>query len=103
MLVEAGLSAEVYDRLDLLVGAKHRTSSGRDYVPEIRDFNDVRDFPAPFVTDDQETLWGAGVRYRFAPGIYLTLQYQRFHYGDDVTPADDYRLGQIFALFRMPF
>ncbi|MDX1545767.1 MAG: hypothetical protein R3247_02195 [Rhodothermales bacterium] len=102
-LVEAGITAEVYDRLDVLLGTKLRTSSGRDYVPTIREFNDVRDFPAPFVTDDQETLLGAGLRYRFREGIYLTVQLQRFSYGDDATPDDDYRLNQIFALYRMSF
>jgi hypothetical protein len=103
VLVEAGLTAEVYDQLDVLVGAKVRTSSGRDYVPDIEDFNEVRDFPAPFVTDDQESLLGAGIRYRFKEGVYLTLQAQRFAYGDDATPDDDYRLGQLYALYSMSF
>ena len=102
-LFEAGISVEVYDRLDVLLGTKLRTSSGRDYVPEIENFNDVRDFPGPFVTDDQETLVGTGLRYRFNDGIYLTLQYQRFSYSDDATPADDYSLDQVFALYSMSF
>ncbi len=102
-LIEAGLSAEVYERLDLLAGVKYRTSSGRDYVPLIENFNDVRDFPGAFVTDDQETLLGAGVRYRFKDDVYLTVQYQSFRYGADATPEDDYRIGQVFALYSMTF
>ncbi len=102
-LVEAGLTAEVYDRLDVLLGAKRRASNGRDYVPQLINFNDVRDFPAPFVTDDREALLGAGLRYRFREGIYLTIQYQRFRYHDAATPAEDYRLGQFFALYSMSF
>ena len=102
-LVEAGLTAEVYDGLDVLLGLTHRQSSGREYVPEFERFNDVRDFPGPFVTDDAETLLGAGLRYRFRDDVYLTVQAQRFAYGDDATPDDDYRLGQVFALFHMPF
>lgn len=102
-LFEAGLAVEVYDRLDLLLGTKVRTSSGRDYVPLIENFNDVRDFPGEFVTDDQEALLGTGLRYRFRDGIYLTLQYQRFNYSDDATPADDYSLDQVFALYSMTF
>ena len=102
-LIEAGLAAEVYDRLDVLLGATHRRSNGREYVPEFVRFNDIRDFPGPFVTDDAETLLGAGLRYRFRDDVYLTVQVQRFAYGDDATPADDYHLDQVFALFRMPF
>lgn len=103
LLVEAGVTAEVYDRLDVLLGATVRTSSGRDYVPEIENFNDIRDFPGPFVTDDGESLLGAGLRYRFHEDVYLTLQYQSFRYGRDAAPEADYRIGQVFALFRMLF
>ncbi len=103
LLLEAGLAAEVYDRLDVLLGARLRSSSGRDYVPQIENFNDIRDFPAPFVTDDGESLLGAGLRYRFLDDVYLTLQYQSFRYGRDAAPENDYRIGQVFALFRMTF
>lgn len=102
-LIEGGISAEVYDRLDILVGAKARSSSGRDYVPEIENFNDVRDFPGAFVTDDRETLLGAGLRYRFQDNVFLTVQFQQYSYGDDATPADDYTVGQVFALYSMSF
>ena len=109
VLLEAGVTAEVYDRLDLLLGFKGRASSGRDYVPQITNFNDVRDFPRAFVTDDGETLLGAGVRYRFGEDIFLTLQYQRFSYGaDELVPGDgrsddDFTIGQVFALYSMDF
>ena len=103
VLVEAGLAAEVYDRLDLLVGTKVRRSDGRDYVPVIENFNDVRDFPAAFVTDDRESLVGAGLRYRFSDDVYLTVQFQQFYYGDDATPVDDYQVSQVFALYSMSF
>ena len=103
VLLEAGVTAEVYDRLDVLVGLTTRASSGREYRPQIVAFNDVRDFPGPFVTDDQEVLLGAGLRYRFRDDVYLTVQAQRYAYGDDATPDDDYELGQVFALYTMLF
>ncbi|WP_412063063.1 hypothetical protein [Rubrivirga sp. IMCC45206] len=103
LLVELGLAVEVYDRLDVLLGSKTRSSSGRDFVPVLADFNDVRDFPGPFVTDDRESLVGAGLRYRFKDDVYLTVQVQQFSYGADASPDDDYRLGQVFALYSMTF
>lgn len=103
VLFEAGLSVEIYDRLDVLLGGKLRSSSGRDYIPTIENFNDVRDFSDPFVTDDRETLAGAGLRYRFQDGVYLTVQYQSFGYGRDDAPEDDYRIAQVFALYSMTF
>ncbi len=107
-LVEAGLSVEVYDRLDVLLGGKYRTSSGSDYLAVIENFNDVRDFPGRFVTDDSEALYGAGLRYRFRDDVYLTLQAQRFSYSDDGAregqePGADYQIGQVFALYSMTF
>ena len=103
LILEAGLAVEVYERLDVLLGYKRRASEGRDYIPQIENFNDVRDFPGPFVTDDRETLAGAGLRYRFGPGVYLTVQYQSFAASDDATPEDDYEIGQVFALYSMTF
>ena len=103
VLFEGGLSAEVYDRLDLLVGAKLRSSSGSDYRPVIEDFNDVFDFPERFVTDDREALVGTGLRYRFRDDVYLTVQVQSFGYSRDDAPESDYRVGQVFALYSMTF
>ncbi|MEM1116901.1 MAG: hypothetical protein AAGJ11_10380 [Bacteroidota bacterium] len=102
-LFEVGLVAEVYDRLDVLLGAKTRSSSGSDYVPQVENFNDVRDFPGRFVTDDRESLLAGGLRYRFRDDVYLTVQVQQFRYGDDATPEDDYRFDQVFALYTMSF
>ena len=102
-LFEAGVAVEVYDRLDVLLGAKTRTSSGSDYLARIVDFNDVQSFSRPFVTDDQESLLGGGLRYRFRDDISLTVQFQRFNYSSDGAPDADYTLNQIFALYTMTF
>ncbi|MEL6445329.1 MAG: hypothetical protein AAFQ86_13970 [Bacteroidota bacterium] len=110
LLFEAGFAFEIYNRLDVLAGTKLRTASGREYIPIFENFNDVRDFPAPFDIDDQETLLGAGLRYRFRDDVYLTVQFQHLSYTNDATPAEgvtlppeDYSFGQIFALYSMFF
>lgn len=103
-LFEAGLSVEVYDRLDVLFGAKTRTSSGLDYIARIIDFNDVETFSDEFDVDDSESLLGGGLRYRFGDDISLTVQYQRFSYSDDADMgAESFTLDQIFALYTMTF
>ena len=43
-----------------------------------KNFNDVADFPELYLADDQESLIGAGIRYRFREDIYLTIQYQQY-------------------------
>ncbi|MEM6782629.1 MAG: hypothetical protein AAF624_02715 [Bacteroidota bacterium] len=110
LLFEAGFAFEIYNRLDVLAGTKLRTADGREYIPVFENFNDVRDFPEPFDIDDQETLLGAGLRYRFRDDVYLTVQFQHLSYSNDATPAEgvtlppeDYSFGQIFALYSMFF
>ncbi|MEM6965383.1 MAG: hypothetical protein AAF573_11500, partial [Bacteroidota bacterium] len=62
-LIEVGLEAEVFSKFDLLFGVKLLAAEGTEYIPEIVEFNDVRDFPAPYVVDDTESLIGVGFKY----------------------------------------
>ncbi|MEL6971137.1 MAG: hypothetical protein AAFZ63_06470 [Bacteroidota bacterium] len=102
-LIEVGLEAELFDRFDLLAGARLLTAEGSDYIPEYSGFNDIEDFPSRFIADDQETLIGAGFRYRFRDNIYLTVQYQQFSLERAQDPTNDYDLRQIFAQYNMEF
>ena len=102
-LLEVGLEAEVFNRFDVLLGAKMLSAEGREYVPEIENFNDVADFPELYLADDQESLIGAGIRYRFREDIYLTIQYQQYSLQRALDPTNDYDLRQIFAQYNMEF
>ncbi len=102
-LLEVGVEAEAFNRFDVLLGAKYRSAKGTDYVPLIETFNDVKDFPAPFIADDTEALLGAGFRYRFKDGVYLTVQYQNFSFNQPEDAGKDYRLKQVFVLYSMSF
>ncbi len=102
-LVEAGVEAELFSRFDLLLGARLLSASGNEYIPLIEEFNDVKDFPAPYIADDAESLLGAGLRYRFNEGVYITLQYQSFDFSRKTDPGNDYQLNQFFVLYNMNF
>jgi len=102
-LIELGIEAELFQNFDLILGAKLFTSEGSDYVPQIVEFNDVRDFPGRFTADDSETLIGAGFRYTFRKGIYLTLQYNSIQSELGNDNPNDYSLNQFFALYTMNF
>lgn len=102
-LLEIGLEAELFNRFDLLLGAKMLSAEGRDYIPSIDVFNNIEDFPAAFVADDQETMIGAGLRYRFKDDVYLTVQFQQFSLERALDPTNDYDLQQVFAQYVMKF
>jgi len=102
-LLELGLEVEAFPKFDFLLGAKFFSSEGTDYVPLILQFNDVRDFPAPFVADDKESLIGGGIKYEFKKGVYMTLQYHHFSSERGMDNPNDYDLNQVFVLYSMKF
>jgi hypothetical protein len=102
-MIELGLEAELFPKFELLLGAKLLTAEGVDYVPRVDEFNDVKDFPSQFVADDTENLLGAGFKYEFKEGIYMTLQYQSFSSQLGTDDTNDYNLNQIFVLYNMKF
>ncbi len=102
-LIELGLEAELFSKFELLLGAKIFTSEGTDYVPLIGQFNDVQDFPAPYIADDQEILYGLGVKYEFKKDVYMTLQYNSYSSQLGTDNPNDYDLNQIFVLYNMKF
>lgn len=102
-LIELGLEAELFSKFELLIGAKIFSSEGTDYVPVIGQFNDVLDFPAPYIADDQEVLLGLGVKYEFKKDVYMTLQYNSYSSQIGADNPNDYNLNQIFVLYNMKF
>ncbi|MCB0707005.1 MAG: hypothetical protein KDC34_16935 [Saprospiraceae bacterium] len=102
-LIEVGLEAELFTNFDILLGAKLLSAEGREYVPRIDEFNDVKDFPAPYDANDTEQLLAAGLKYEFKKDVYLTLQYQTFSSKIATDNTNDYNLNQIFVLYNMNF
>ncbi len=102
-LIDLGLEAEIFTNFDILLGAKLLTAEGNDYIPLIENFNDIRDFPDPYIIDDTETLIGAGIRYRFNEDIYLTLQYNQTQVESNLMPENNYELEQFLLLYNMNF
>ncbi len=102
-LIDLGLEVEIFSKFDLLLGAKLFNSEGRDYVPILTGFNDVQDFPAPLVFDDEETMLGLGIKYEFKKDIYMTLQYNHFESVLGTDNPDNYDFQQFFVLYNMEF
>lgn len=102
-LIDLGLEVELFPKFDILLGAKLFSSEGRDYVPILSGFNDVQDFPAPYVADDTETMLGIGIKYEFKKDIYMTLQYNSFSSELGSDNPNNYELQQFFVLYNMKF
>ncbi len=102
-LIDLGLEVELFPKFDVLLGAKLFSSEGRDFVPILENFNDILDFPAPFIADDKETLLGLGIKYEFKKDIYMTLQYNSFNSELGSDNPNNYELNQFFVLYNMKF
>ncbi len=102
-LLDLGLEYELFSKFDILLGAKLFSSEGRDYIPVRENFNDIQDFPAPYIADDQETLLGVGIKYEFKKDIYMTLQYNSFDSQLGSDNPNNYDFQQFFVLYNMKF
>ncbi len=102
-LLDVGLEFELFSKFDILLGAKLFSSEGRDYIPIRENFNDIQDFPAPYIADDQETLLGVGIKYEFKKDIYMTLQYNSFNSELGSDNPNNYDFQQLFVLYNMKF
>jgi len=102
-LVELGFESELFKGFDLLLGVKFLQAEGNEYLPRIEQFNEVLDFPANTVFDDNEQLYAGGFRYMFKEGVYLTLQYHAFNSVKGQNNPNDFNLNQVFVLYNMYF
>lgn len=102
-LIELGLEAEIFESFSFLFGGKFLFAEGREYLPQITNFNDVQDFPGAYNADDVESLIGAGFRYDFREDIYLTLQYNYYSSELGGENPNNYNLNQVFVLYNMNF
>ena len=102
-LLEVGLQIELFENFDLLLGTKNLSSNGSEYIPDIVSFNEVRDFPPRTEFSDTESLLGAGIRYRFKEGVYLSVNYEQMSFQRETDATNNYRIDQIFVLYNMNF
>ena len=102
MLVDFGLTAEVLNRLDLLVGAKYFAASGNDFVGHRDGFNFVTGFDALNV-DINEIIATGGMRVRFSKQQSFSLNYNLVQFINNSTEANNYNVGQLFFNYTGKF
>ncbi len=77
-------------------------SKGNELVAGRDEYNSIIGY-TPWKIDAQETLWGGGVRYRFSPAIFLSVQGQFFTMNNAAMLNTDHRFSQVFILYNMKF
>lgn len=102
VFIDAGLSFEFSQNLDLLLGAKLWSVSGNAYTNERNIFNAIDDFGIENY-DFVENTYAAGLRYRFNDRNILSGQYQLFNIEHANDALVDYGISQFTLLYSLSF
>jgi len=102
MLIDFGFTAEVLNRLDLLVGAKYFSASGNDFIGQRDGFNFVTGFDG-FNVDINEVITTGGMRIRFSKQQSFSLNYNYVQVLNNSDESTNYNLGQLFFNYTGKF
>ena len=102
MLIDAGLTLEFADQLDLMLGAKLWHVEGNELINVRNRFNTIEDFEN-IAYDFNENVVAGGIRYRFNENNSLSGQYQLFDIKHQQEGMVDYGINQFTILFSLKF
>ena len=100
--VDAGISWEFAEKLDLLVGTKLWVVNGNAYVNLRNQFNTVVNFDV-IDYNFTENTYASGLRYRFSDKNTLSVQYQVFAINHKNTNFINYGISQFSFLYSLFF
>ena len=101
-LIEAGLEAELVDKLDFLVGAKLFSTNGIEYAAVRDEYNNIFRYNTINI-DQKETLLATGLKYRFNENIFLSAQFIKSNWKNNLKDEDSYNINRVLLLFDMRF
>jgi len=101
-LYSAGLEAEIFTHLDLLVGFQQITYQGAEFTAMRDEYSQIFNF-SEYEVDGTETLTGAGIRYRFSDSAFVSTQWNSFRNNDQLAAVSPYTMNQLVWVFQMKF
>jgi hypothetical protein len=101
-LIDLGLSFNIVDQLDLMVGMKYFQAKGNEFMIERNAFNTVQDF-RPMDIDFSEFTSALGLRYRFSETNHLLVNYQNHNITHRGNAGTNYGISQFNILYRLTF
>ncbi len=102
MLVDFGITAEVFRRVDLLTGVKYFAAEGNEFIAARDGFNLVTGFNE-FDIDVNELMFSIGTRVRFSDNQAFSLNYNMSQFTDNNVNNSGLNFGQLFFNFTGKF
>lgn len=101
--IDAGLTVEVLNGLDVLAGVKTLKAKGNEYYAIRDEFNRLSATPTEVKYNDNESVFALGLRYRFSKNTYLTGQWHNANLKFNDDNANSYKVNQVFLNYTMLF
>lgn len=101
-LVDLGLSFNIVNQLDLMLGMKYFQAEGNEFMIDRNIFNAVQDF-RPMDIDFTEFTSAIGLRYRFSETNHLLVNFQNHNITHRGSAGTNYGISQFNILYRLTF
>ncbi|MBX9852536.1 MAG: hypothetical protein K2X86_12375 [Cytophagaceae bacterium] len=103
ILIDAGLTAEIFKGFELLAGYKMLSASGTEFRSTRDNFNQIVGLPTVYNVDLNEGIVAGGIRYRFGKNSYFTGQGHFVTYSDNKIKNQSYNINQFFLNYTLVF
>ncbi len=100
ILADVGMSAEVVQNLEVIVGMKMFQAQGNEYRSQRNFYGELVDLPV-YLVDETHGIFAAGLRYNFRDDIYLQLSGNWINVHDQVSTLPKYQIQRFLLVFNM--
>ena len=97
-----GTELEVFENFDILAGYFSNHAKGNESISDRNAYTEVTDF-TEYNVNLNETLVGAGIRYRFSDKVYLSALYQKYQNKNMLNTNQSYGIDQVQIIFNMKY
>jgi hypothetical protein len=100
LLADVGLSVELIQNLDFIVGMKMFQAQGNEYRSMRNLYGELVDLPV-YLVDEAQGIYAAGLRYNFRDDIYLQLSGNWINVHDRIGTLPKYQIQRFLIVFNM--
>lgn len=102
-LIDLGLTAEVFESFDVMVGSKMLKANGNEFLNSYNEFNQLAGLPTELDVDFTENIISFGVRFRFSETAAINVTNNQVSYTNNSFKGNSYNLSQWFLNYTLQF
>lgn len=102
LLIDVGAQYELVNKLDVLIGLKMLSASGREYSTSWNEFNEIQTYGVDDI-DVMESVMALGLRYRFSNYNFFTMNGNLVKMIDNLSTNLNYDFSQLYFNYTLMF